>query len=68
MVSPVNTWEDEMGRIVSSIDKLGVGGVIIAALSCAACYPFSAHWPSWLPYTLCGSMAGVPIYFTAHWF
>jgi mercuric ion transport protein len=28
-----------MGRIVSSIDKLGVGGVIIAALSCAACFP-----------------------------
>ena len=28
-----------MGRIVSSIDKVGVGGVIIAALSCAACFP-----------------------------
>ena len=28
-----------MGRIVSSIDKIGVGGVIIAALSCAACFP-----------------------------
>jgi mercuric ion transport protein len=28
-----------MGRIVSSLDKLGVGGVIIAALSCAACFP-----------------------------
>jgi mercuric ion transport protein len=28
-----------MGRIVSSLDKLGVGGVIVAALSCAACFP-----------------------------
>ncbi len=28
-----------MGRIVRSIDKVGVGGVIIAALSCAACFP-----------------------------
>lgn len=28
-----------MGRLVSSIDKIGVGGVIIAALSCAACFP-----------------------------
>jgi mercuric ion transport protein len=28
-----------MGRIVSSIDKVGVGGIIIAALSCAACFP-----------------------------
>jgi mercuric ion transport protein len=28
-----------MGRIVSSLDKLGAGGVIIAALSCAACFP-----------------------------
>jgi mercuric ion transport protein len=28
-----------MGRIVSSIEKVGVGGVIIAALSCAACFP-----------------------------
>jgi len=31
--------EDEMGRIVSSLDKLGVGGVIIAALSCTVCFP-----------------------------
>lgn len=28
-----------MGRVVSSLEKLGVGGVIIAALSCAACFP-----------------------------
>jgi mercuric ion transport protein len=28
-----------MGRIVSSLDKLGAGGVIVAALSCAACFP-----------------------------
>lgn len=28
-----------MGRIVSTLDKLGVGGVIVAALSCAACFP-----------------------------
>jgi mercuric ion transport protein len=28
-----------MGRIVSSLDKLGVGGVIAAALSCAGCFP-----------------------------
>ena len=28
-----------MGRMASSIDKVGVGGVIIAALSCAACFP-----------------------------
>ncbi|HAN26601.1 MAG TPA: mercury transporter MerC, partial [Haliea salexigens] len=28
-----------MGRIVSSMDKVGVGGVIIAALSCAGCFP-----------------------------
>lgn len=28
-----------MGRVVSSIDKLGVGGVVIAALSCTACFP-----------------------------
>ena len=28
-----------MGRIVSSLDKLGVGGAIIAALSCSACFP-----------------------------
>jgi mercuric ion transport protein len=28
-----------MVRIVSSLDKLGFGGVIIAALSCTACFP-----------------------------
>ncbi len=28
-----------MGRIVSSLDKLGVGGIIVAALSCTACFP-----------------------------
>lgn len=28
-----------MGRLVSSIDKIGVGGVIVAALSCAGCFP-----------------------------
>jgi mercuric ion transport protein len=28
-----------VGRIVSSLDKLGVSGVIIAALSCTACFP-----------------------------
>ncbi|MCL4113360.1 UNVERIFIED_CONTAM: hypothetical protein GTU68_027548, partial [Idotea baltica] len=28
-----------VGRIVSSIDKVGVGGVILAALSCAGCFP-----------------------------
>ena len=28
-----------MGRIVSSMDKVGVGGVILAALSCAGCFP-----------------------------
>jgi hypothetical protein len=28
-----------MGRILSVLDKLGAGGVIIAALSCAACFP-----------------------------
>jgi mercuric ion transport protein len=28
-----------MSRIVSSLDKLGVGGVFIAALSCTACFP-----------------------------
>jgi mercuric ion transport protein len=26
-------------RIVSSLDKLGVGGAIIASLSCTACFP-----------------------------
>ncbi len=28
-----------MGRIIRSIDKVGAGGVIIAALSCAGCFP-----------------------------
>ena len=28
-----------MTRLVRYIDKIGVGGVIIAALSCAACFP-----------------------------
>lgn len=28
-----------MGRLVSALDKLGVGGVVIAALSCTACFP-----------------------------
>ena len=28
-----------MGRIVSVMEKLGVGGVILAALSCTACFP-----------------------------
>ena len=28
-----------MARVVSSIDKVGVGGVIIAAFSCTACFP-----------------------------
>jgi mercuric ion transport protein len=28
-----------MGRVVRSLDKLGVGGVIVAALSCAGCFP-----------------------------
>jgi mercuric ion transport protein len=28
-----------MGRIIRSLDKIGVGGVIVAALSCAACFP-----------------------------
>ena len=28
-----------MVKIASSLEKLGVGGVIIAALSCAACFP-----------------------------
>lgn len=28
-----------MGRIESTIDKLGVGGVVIAALSCTTCFP-----------------------------
>jgi mercuric ion transport protein len=28
-----------MGRILSTVDKLGVSGVIVAALSCAVCFP-----------------------------
>ncbi|WP_019531511.1 organomercurial transporter MerC [Dasania marina] len=28
-----------MSRVVSSIDKVGVGGVIVAAFSCTACFP-----------------------------
>lgn len=28
-----------MGRIVNILDKLGAGGVIVAALSCTACFP-----------------------------
>jgi len=28
-----------MGRVVGALDKIGVGGVMIAALSCAACFP-----------------------------
>jgi mercuric ion transport protein len=28
-----------MGKTVSTLEKIGVGGVILAALSCAACFP-----------------------------
>jgi mercuric ion transport protein len=28
-----------MARIISAMDKIGVGGVVIAALSCTACFP-----------------------------
>ena len=28
-----------MARIISAMDKVGVGGVVIAALSCTACFP-----------------------------
>jgi mercuric ion transport protein len=28
-----------MGKLNSTLDKIGVGGVIVAALSCAACFP-----------------------------
>ncbi len=28
-----------MERIVNALDKIGVGGIIIAALSCAGCFP-----------------------------
>ena len=28
-----------MGKLVSALDKLGAGGVVIAALSCTACFP-----------------------------
>jgi len=40
-MSPVNVCEKEkeVKRLVSSIDKVGVTGVMIAALSCAACFP-----------------------------
>lgn len=28
-----------MGKLNGTLDKIGVGGVIVAALSCAACFP-----------------------------
>ena len=28
-----------MARIISAMDKIGVGGVVLAALSCTACFP-----------------------------
>ena len=35
----MSTSEDEMGRLVSFLDKFGIGGVIFAALSCTVCFP-----------------------------
>ena len=28
-----------MGKLNSTLDKIGIGGVIVAALSCATCFP-----------------------------
>jgi len=31
--------EKNLGRLANALDKVGAGGVIIAALSCTACFP-----------------------------
>lgn len=50
-----------MGRVVSSLDKLGVGGVIIAALGCTACFPALGALAATLGLGFLSQMEGVAI-------
>jgi mercuric ion transport protein len=48
-----------MNRIVSSLDKVGTGTVVVAALSCAACFPTLGALSATLGLGFLHSMEGV---------
>ena len=50
-----------MARLVRYMDKIGVGGVIIAALSCTACFPALGALAATLGLGFLGQLEGVAI-------
>ena len=50
-----------MARIISAMDKIGVGGVVIAALSCTACFPALGALAATLGIGFLGQLEGIAI-------
>ncbi len=50
-----------MARIISAMDKIGVGGVVVAALSCTACFPALGALAATLGIGFLGQLEGVAI-------
>jgi mercuric ion transport protein len=50
-----------MARIISAMDKIGFGGIVIAALSCTACFPALGALAATLGIGFLGQLEGVAI-------
>ena len=50
-----------MARIISAMDKIGLGGVVVAALSCTACFPALGALAATLGIGFLGQLEGVAI-------